>query len=355
MSERPWPDVAELLLDRARTQRHPFAGTTFSEVAHAIAQLTSTEDIAWVRAFGSLADAHAARGDDAAAAAYWRVARYPAPTSDAKRRAYGNGRAAYLRAARDFDPPLEPIAIPFAGLPGEGDTIPAHLRRPTEPSRRALVIQWGGIDAFKEDRRGDAFLARGLATLAIDMPGTGESPIRGDAVEPERLWDTIFDWIAMRPDLDPARVAIVGGSTGGYWATRLAHLRRERLRAAVTHGGPAHHAFAADWIRRSQHGEYPFALAETLAAAFGRRTQEEWIAFAPRLSLLDAGILDRPCAPMLLVNGVADTVFPIDDMYLLLEHGDPKTARFFASGHMGQPYRVAEDTIARWLADRLSD
>src|SRR5512142_3303271 len=116
MSERPWPDVAELLLDRARTQRHPFAGTTFSEVAHAIAQLTSTEDIAWVHAFGALADAHAASGDHAAAAAYWRVARYPAPTSDAKRRAYGQARAAYLRASRDFHPPLEPVAIPFAGL-----------------------------------------------------------------------------------------------------------------------------------------------------------------------------------------------------------------------------------------------
>ena len=27
--------------------------------------------------------------------------------------------------------------------------------------------------------------------------------------------------------------------------------------------------------------------------------------------------------------------FPIADMYLLLEHGDPKTARFFPGGHMG--------------------
>ncbi len=145
------------------------------------------------------------------------------------------------------------------------------------------------------------------------------------------------------------------GAPGGYWATRLAHLRRERLRAAVTHGGPAHHAFAATWIARAQGGEYPFELAETLATAFGLATYDDWVAYAPRLSLLDRGILDRPCAPLLCVNGVNDTVFPIEDMHLLLEHGDPKAARFFASGHMGQPYRVAEETIARWVVDRLRE
>lgn len=355
VSERPWPDVAALLLERARTQRHPFTGTTFEEVSVALAQLSSTEPEAWVCAFDVPANAHAARGEHLAAAAYWRVARYPAPTSEPKRRAYELARSEYLIASRDFDPPLEQVAIPFAGGAGEGHAIPAHLRLPRGVAQAALVVQWGGIDAFKEDRRGDAYLALGLATLAIDMPGTGESPMSGDAADPERLWDAIFDWAGRRGEIDGSRIAVVGGSTGGYWATRLAHLRSERTRAAVTHGGPAHHAFTAEWIRRSQRGEYPFELAETLAAAFGRCTADEWIAFAPGLSLLDMGILDQPCAPMLLVNGVADTVFPIEDMHLLLAHGHPKAARFFASGHMGQPYRVAEETIARWVAERLSD
>jgi len=79
-------------------------------------------------------------------------------------------------------------------------------------------------------------------------------------------------------------------------------------------------------IVKAQRGEYPFELAETLACAFGRSTAEEWLDYAPKLSLLERGILERRCAPLLCVNGVNDSVFPIDDMYLLLEHGTPKSA-----------------------------
>ena len=128
---------------------------------------------------------------------------------------------------------------------------------------------------------------------------------------------------------------------------------RGRIRAAVNHGGPAHYAFAEEWIIKAQRGEYPFELAETLACAFGRSSAEEWVEYSPRLSLLDQGILNHPCAPLLCVNGVNDSVFPIADMYLLLEHGDPKTARFFPGGHMGGS--GAQGVILSWLKENLGD
>ena len=53
------------------------------------------------------------------------------------------------------------------------------------------------------------------------------------------------------------------------------------------------------------------------------------------MSLLSQGVLELPCAPMLCVNGLHDSVFPIADQYLLLEHGWPKAARFYPTGHMG--------------------
>ena len=63
-------------------------------------------------------------------------------------------------------------------------------------------------------------------------------------------------------------------------------------------------------------------------------------------------MLDLPSAPLLLVNGVDDSVFPIQDLYLLLEHGSPKSARFFAGeAHMGGP-QAAEASLA-WLVERL--
>jgi hypothetical protein len=68
--------------------------------------------------------------------------------------------------------------------------------------------------------------------------------------------------------------------------------------------------------------------------------------------LLDQGILDQPCAPLLLVNGVQDTVFPITDMYLLLEHGSPKTARFYPTGHMARTPQT-EPMVLDWLERAL--
>jgi hypothetical protein len=225
------------------------------------------------------------------------------------------------------------------------------LRKPKGVPQPPVVAIWGGIDAFKEERPTDPYLKAGIAPLCIDMPGVADAPLVGSE-DGERLWDAVFDYIASRPDLDGGRVAIHGGSTGGYWATKVAHTHHKRLRAAVNQGGPTHVAFQKDWIVKAQRGEYPFELAETLACAFGRSTAEEWIDYAPKLSLLDHGILDGPCAPLLCVNGVHDTVFPIADMYLLLEHGNPKSARFYPGGHMGGGNSQA--VIIQWLKQKLS-
>jgi pimeloyl-ACP methyl ester carboxylesterase len=365
-TRRSYPEVRGLLLERARDGRNPFFLTRFDEVAGVLARLDSVDPEPWAAAFAEVSQRHLASAEEAEAAGdaeaaraaflaaydYLHVARYPGPTSPAKMAAYRHAREVYLRAARYFDPPLEVVEIPFRGRSGEGDRIVGHLRRPRGVARPPVVVSWGGIDSFKEERSADAYLPAGLAVLSVDMPGAGEAPLKG-SLDAERMWDPILDWLETRADLDGRRVAMVGASTGAYWATKLAHVRRDRLRAVVNHGGPAHFAFEAEWITRAQRGEYPFELAETLAFCFGLSGYEGWIEFAPRLSLARMGVLDQPCAPMLCVNGLEDTVFPIQDMLLLLEHGDPKTARFFPGGHMGHTPET-QPLITRWVAERLS-
>jgi hypothetical protein len=63
-------------------------------------------------------------------------------------------------------------------------------------------------------------------------------------------------------------------------------------------------------------------------------------------------VIDRPSAPLLLVNGTQDSIFPIEDMHLLLEHGSPKVARLYPVGHMGYTPET-NPTIIRWLAAQL--
>ncbi|HUZ71757.1 MAG TPA: alpha/beta fold hydrolase [Stellaceae bacterium] len=363
---RTYGEVRDILMERARHARNPMDYVPAAE-AHAVLDRLGTLDRErWAQAFSAAAEPHFAAGlaaEDAgdresarreyrAAFGLFRVARYPAPNSPAKRLAYRRSQEAYFKAAALAEPGVARVAMPYVGAQASGATIVGYLHRPLRAGTLPVVVQWGGIDSFKEDRRPEPYLAAGLAVLAVDMPGVGDAPIPGSETG-EELWNGIFDWIAAEPGLDARRIAVVGASTGGYWAAKLAHTHRDRIAAAVTHGGPAHFAFAPDWIARAARGEYPFELAETLASAFGRTTAAEWLDYAPRLSLLDQGVLDRPSAPLLCVNGVDDSIFPIEDMYLLLRHGGAKSARFFPGGHMGHDPSLFP-TIVTWIARELS-
>jgi hypothetical protein len=88
------------------------------------------------------------------------------------------------------------------------------------------------------------------------------------------------------------------------------------------------------------------------------KTVEEFLAAVAPLSLKTMGLLDKKSAPLLGVNGKLDDQAPIADVHLLLEHGNPKSARVYPEGHhMGRtpgqhPDEIA-NTIVGWLKERL--
>jgi esterase FrsA len=356
-----WP----LWRTRATTGLYPFQYTLASDVHSVLTGLHSYDRDAWAAAFSAVAEQYEGRaeqaeqiGDTSAAhdnflRAYgcYRMARYPTTNSAGKKSAYRKSQDMLLHASRYFDIPIERVEIPFVGCPEEGDRIIAHLRVPKGTDRLPVLLVSGGIDTFKEDMHTDQLLARGIATLAIDIPGVGDAPLAGSEGA-ERMFTPLLEWIAARPELDSRRVGYWGGSTGGYWAAKIAHTHRDSLACVVSQGGCIHRGFDADWIEQAQSGEYPFELAETLAYAFGRDSFEQWVEYAPKLSLVRQGTLDGPCAETLLINGLHDTVFPISDYYLLLEHGTPKSARFFDTGHMGYTAGT-QAIILDWITDRL--
>lgn len=364
--QRPIGELWEMWKPKVRMKIYPFTYAQYEDMERVMATITSYDRDAWAAAFSAIAKPYETKAAEAEKAGnaseakenylrayqYYALGRYPTINSEGKKQAYRKAQEMLMKASRYFEIPVVRVEIPFKGRSGEGSTIPAYLRLPkTGTAPFPVLVTWGGIDGYKEEGLNDEALGKGLATLAMDGPGVGESPLKGSE-DAERLFAAVFDWIATRKELDSHRIGVWGFSTGGYWAVKVAHVYKERIACAVSQGGPVHYGFEQDWMQKQDRGEYAFQFFETIAFAFGLSTYEEWVQYAPKLSLLKQGILDRPCAPLLLVNGIYDSVFPIKDYYLLLEHGSPKSARFYEVGHMGMT-RDTFETILSWITERL--
>lgn len=361
-------DEAKVWLnDKLAARQHPMNLIDPEQGKDLIASLEGLDGASWARVWGAAGDeafaaARAAERSDAARAeqgylkahGLYFLGRFPCPNHEAKLRNAERERDAYVAAGRYWKAPVQRMAIPFEGRPGEGDQVVFLYRRPEGVARPPVVLMWGGVDAWKEQMTEacEAFLAAGIATIAMDNAGTGESPVKG-VVDAERQFLPVLDWAASQADLDGARPACLGRSFGGYWATKLAHQYPDRLAAAVNWGGGVHHMFQADWIEASRYPDsYLMELVETRKRMLGAQTDADYISGFARLSLLDQGLLDQPCAPLLLVNGKFDKQCPIADVHLLTEHGSPKAVRLFPGGHMGHTPRTLP-TIVEWVAGQL--
>jgi esterase FrsA len=350
---------------RERTgKRNVFRRAKRADVETVLAALTSKDPELWAAEWSRVARPYEVEGarqeqagqaDDARDAylmayTYYAIGRYPVPHTAAKEECFRKSLELYEKAGRYFAPPLERIEIPF----GE-KSIPVYLRVARDARTHPVVINFGGIDSFKaESYEYDEALQRaGLATCAVDMPGVGECPIKG-STSADSLFTAIIDYLEKRPEIDPKRIGMQGRSFGGYWSAKIAFVEAERLRAAVAWGGGVHYFFQEDWLRKSTNAEsYLMDHDVARCRAFGVQSIDELAKIFPALSLKTQGWLEKPSCPMLIVNGKDDVQIPIDDLYILLEHGTPKSARVFPGGHMGQTPETLP-TIVRWLKNELS-
>ena len=282
------------------------------------------------------------------------MGRFPCPNHAEKLKCAVSERETYLLASRQWNEPIERVVIPFQGRSDEGKEIVLLVRRPVGVANPPVVLMWGGVDAYKEQMTAasDAFLQRGVATIAMDNAGTGESPVKG-VQDAERPFLTAIDWIATQSGFAGARLGCLGRSFGGYWATKVAHLIPDRLAGVVNWGGGAHYMFQPEWVAKSRYPDsYLMDLVETRSRMLGATNDEEYIAFFQRLSLLDQGLLDGPSAPLLLVNGKEDKQCPVADIALLTESGWPKSVRMFPGGHMGLT-PLTLPTVVDWLTRQV--
>jgi len=375
MAEKTLEEIKADILRRAG-RINPFERVKREDVEQAVSRLSSLEPDLWGKEWGKIGSKYERLAEEQAnqgrkkeagdtyylAYEYYRIGRYPVPSSPEKMNCYKGALRAFLKAAPTMEPPLARIEIPF-----EGKQVVGYLQIPKGISRPPVVMHWGGVDGWKEDRRAnsDVLLRMGLACFTIDMPGAGENPCLGSDLRAEQTFSAAMDYLETRRDIDGKRIACMGGSFGGYWAAKLAHTEPKRLRGAVNWGAGVHRTFQEEWLRpaltltASQYLMGPASLLDARSYIFGVKTLEETLKIAPSLSLVAQGLIDQPCAPLLCINGKEDDQHPISDLYLLAEHGSPKELRIIpGAGHMGRKKGESNDEVVdivtRWLREKLS-
>lgn len=288
-------------------------------------------------------------------ASFWYFfARFPHILNPAGAEAYKRHIAAYLSAARHFENPVELFEAPF-----ELGVLRGYLRWPKggRPSGGwPLVVLWGGVDVWKSDleihSQSNALLRRDIATLAVDMPGTGESPLQVTP-DAERVFAAVLTAIRADDRVAAARVGCYGLSFGGHWAAKMA-LVDPSLAGVVNVGGPIHHTFQAAWI-----AALPLGTKMALARVQGidlRTNPDQLTAALKRLDLVAQGLLPASrSAPLLSVNGELDELVPIADLDVLSDYGVRQDRLKFADDRhvASRNWRLHEGFVADWLGRKL--
>ena len=149
--------------------------------------------------------------------------------------------------------PMQPVAIPAR----DGLTLPAYLMLPrgVEPRGLPLVLMVHGgpwartvwADPFRSDdaARAQFLVNRGYAVLQVDFRGStgyGRDFYKAGMGEfARRMQDDLLDavqWVTARGVADPARIAIVGFSYGGYAALTGLTATPKTFACGISIGGP---------------------------------------------------------------------------------------------------------------------
>jgi pimeloyl-ACP methyl ester carboxylesterase len=172
------------------------------------------------------------------ASLYWRTGLFYLDSKDPRQLAmYHRHRSCFQQASALFDPPIEPVSIPYEN----GRTLPGYfMRAAATGGARPTVMILGGADTTCEElydfgggaaavRRGyNAFLWEGpgqVGAFALDPTLT----YRPDWELPTRY---AVDYVLSHSDVDPKRLALAGNSMGGYFAPRAAAYEK-RITAVI--------------------------------------------------------------------------------------------------------------------------
>ena len=277
-------------------------------------------------------------------------------------------QATYAKARATFDRStvLGRINRERVDIPLERGTMPALYTRAPGDGPHPVVVYCNGLDSCKEllywSRLPEALARRGVSTLCVDQPGSGEAlRLQNLPVDPhsESWASKAVDWLEQQPDVDPRRIGMTGISLGGHFAPRAVAYEPRFASGAVW--GANHNWREVQDKRMKREGENPVPhYWAHVMWAFGAGDMDEFLEKSQGMNL--NGHMDRIKVPFLVTHGAQDRQISVgyaDDLYEQLVNSPRRekvifTAREGGVEHVGADnMSYGRDCIADWFAETL--
>lgn len=262
---------------------------------------------------------------------------------------WGSSRDTFRAASQLMDTPVEEVQIPY-----EQTTLPGYFLSPNDSSKpRPTLIVNCGYDSTKEESYLEvaaAALQRQYNCLIFDGPGQGavireqQLPLRHDW---EKVITPVVDYLLTRPEVEPAQIALMGISIGGYLAPRAAAFEH-RLAAVIANDGLYSNQFSEKAgaimpvAARFGRGIAQYVLKQLMQRKTGIRWGIENGLFTFRVDsiwdLIDAtepwsmeGVANQVTCPTLVCEAEGDHFFPGQAKQLYEALTCPKTFMSFTA------------------------
>ncbi|HWI86170.1 MAG TPA: prolyl oligopeptidase family serine peptidase [Sphingomonas sp.] len=211
---------------------------------------------------------------------------------------------------------------------------------------------------------GTANLERGMNTLFVDQPGTGEA-LRNRGLtavyDAERWASAALDYLQGRPDVIANKIGMFGLSLGGYYAPRAAANEPRFALYAVM--GANHNWGALQKRRLNREGENPVPhYWDHVMWVWGQPDLETFMDYAARITL--NGQIEKLHMPFLVTHGAGDRQIPVTDAHQSYDqalNSQKRHLRIFTQEdleieHCGADNgTVMRDYIADWCAETFAE
>jgi fermentation-respiration switch protein FrsA (DUF1100 family) len=301
---------------------------------------------------------------------YGRASGYYLSAERMQSRDYAPRWAAYERGLELYRKhvALRGLHVDFIDIPYRDSSFPALFVHDGSGTPRPALVSVNGLDSMKEQvnmgGHGAANLERGINTLFVDQPGTGEALRKRGlaAVYDAEAWGTpALDYLLTRSDVISGKIGMFGLSLGGYYAPRIAANEPRYALCAVM--GANHLWGDLQTARLAREGENPVPhYWDHVLWVWGQPDVETFIGYCRNITL--DGQIEKMRMPFLVTHGAGDRQIPVSNAHRSYDQAVNSTKRHlrifteqdFEIEHCGADNGTGmRDYIADWCAETFAE